>query len=380
LISLKSEDIGNTHSDNFPLRSFAWGGAPILDVCSVKADYGHLLALTSQGELYGINCDEVKSQFLCSFSLPDLPSDDEGNAHFGVVKYRLHASLDGKYASVVVDFGKCGIVIDVLSGVVTMLLNGGDYYEETVPFSACFTHFEGRNVFIHRTEWNRLEVADPATGKSLTDRYIAPYEVGKPPIHHLDYFHGQLRPSWDGSRIFDDGWVWHPLSIPRTWSVTDWLRSNPWESEDGASVADLMFRDDWNIPACWISDRHIAVWGLAKWDDEVGEDVGQGTGVRILDADERKQSSDRLWPMDMRVNSVSALLSDGTLLYVVADTGTTVWDIASHFKITGLPNFSARLLDIDRQTLVAFGSDSITEFAFSWPNAKIQVVAVPGTK
>jgi hypothetical protein len=158
------------------------------------------------------------------------------------------------------------------------------------------------------------------------------------------------------------------------------LRSNPWESEDGASVADLMFRDDWNIPACWISDRHIAVWGLAKWDDEVGEDVGQGTGVRILDADERKQSSDRLWPLDMRVNSVSALLSDGTLLYVVADTGTTVWDIASHFKITGLPNFSARLLDIDRQTLVAFGSDSITEFAFSWPNAKIQVVAVLGTK
>lgn len=379
MISLKNENLGNTHNDNIPLRSFAWGGDPILDVCSVEADYGYLLALTSQGQLYGINCDEVKSQFLCSFTLPDLPSDD-GNANFGVAKYRLHASLDGKYAAVVVDFGRCGIVLDVLSGVVTKHLNGGDYYEETVPFSACFSCFQGRSIFIHRTEWNRLDIADPSTGKSLTERYIAPYEVGDRPAHYLDYFHGQLRISEDGSRIFDDGWVWHPLSIPRAWSVTDWLSSNPWESEDVTSVVDLAMRDDWNTASCWISDRHVAMWGLAKWDDELDKEVESGSGVRVFDAAESKQSIDDSWGMVIHVNRVSELLSDGKHLCVVADTGTTVWDIASRIQITGLQNFSARLLDRVRHKLVAFKADSITEFALPWPNAKMQVVAATGTK
>lgn len=346
-----------------PLRTFPWVGLPILDACCVHASYGQLLLLTSDGTLYGLNFDTGASVRLCAIDLPDLARDDV-NPFFGAPAFRLHASSDGGYAAVVVDKGRQGFVVDTVSGSVTMQLDGGEYHEDTVPFSACFLPFEGRDVLVHRTEWNRLDVADPVTGKSLVDRYIAPYTAdGGVPAHYLDYFHGKLRPSPDGSRIFDDGWVWQPVSVPRTWSVTQWLRSNPWESEDGASIVDLTMRDDWNAPACWISDKHIALWNLAHWDEEEFEETGHGTGVRILDATKSEQSSDGRWPMDTNEQKVLDLFSDGKHLCVAADTGTTIWDLDSRSRICSLPGFTARLHDMKRGTLVAFDAATIIEFS-----------------
>jgi hypothetical protein len=342
------------------MRSLARAGAPILDARAVQADYGHLLLLTADGALHGVNFDAGTSAQLCRVELPNFEYDGEDDHSFGGPRYKLHASSDGMYAAIVVDMGQHGLVVEVMSGAVTMRLNGGDYCENTVPFSACFIRFGERNVFVHRTRWNRLDAADPATGKSLTDRHIAPYEkAGETPAHYLDYFHGQLQPSLDGSRLFDDGWVWHPLSIPRTWSVTDWLSANPWESEDGPSVVYLTQRDDWNTPACWISDQHIA---LAIWDEDAFEEKGQGSGVRIFDATEAWQWSGEPWPMEIGAARILHLFSDGERLCVAADTGTTVWDIASRAQIAGLPDFTARVHDRVRNTLVAFGADAIVEF------------------
>lgn len=249
-----------------------------------------------------------------------------------------------------------------------MCLDGGDYHEETVPFSACFLRFQGRDVFVHRTAWNRLDAADPATGVCLTDRYIAPYESGAAaPAHYLDYFHGRLQPSPADGLIFDDGWVWHPVSVPRVWSVANWLASNPWESEDGPSIVELAIRDDWNTPACWIDERHVALWGLADWDDEEGAESGQGAGVRILDVTEKEQSALRRWPMDVQEKGVRDLFSDGERLFVAAETGTMVWDIASKSLLEELPGFTARLCHSHRHALVCFGSDSISELPLPWP-------------
>jgi hypothetical protein len=61
-----------------------------------------------------------------------------GNPYFGATRHRLHASSNGRHAAIVVDWRRHGMVVDVLSGAVTMNLDGGDYHEETVPFSACF--------------------------------------------------------------------------------------------------------------------------------------------------------------------------------------------------------------------------------------------------
>lgn len=361
MITINECQLQATNGQVFPLRSLAWSGLPILDVCAVSANYGHLLVLTTNGALHGVNFDTGTSSELCVVDLPDIPTGDD-HPHFGAAAYRLHASADGAHAAIVVDKGENGIVVAVLSGAVTMRLHGGDYHADTVPFSACFLCFEGKNVLIHRSDWNRLDAADPATGESLTARHIAEYkESNGRPEHYLDYFHGQLRLSPDGSRIFDDGWVWHPVSIPRTWSVTDWLSTNPWESEDGASIVDLGTRDDWTRPACWVSERHIALWGLADWDKDELEETGNCAGVLIRDVTETEQTSDGLWPMNLDERSVLDLFSDGKRLFIAGGEGTTVWDLASRTEIAGFPDFTARLHDAERGTLLAFGPASIVE-------------------
>jgi hypothetical protein len=350
-----------------PLHSIAWSGEPILDACTVQSEYGHLLILTVDGALHGIDLDTGVSVELCKVTLPALPDDDNtsGNSYFGAARHRLHASSDGRHAAIVVDWGRHGMVVDVLSGAVTMNLDGGDYHEETVPFSACFLRHQGRDVLVHRTAWNRLDAADPATGRSLTERHIAAGETGaERPAHYLDYFHGQLRPSPDGSRMFDDGWVWQPVSIPLSWSVTDWLSANPWESEDGASMVRLAMRDDWTTPACWISAHQVALWGLGDWSEDEGEETGQGPGVRILDAaQDDEPSPDSRWPMEEigAQQRVLDLFSDGSRLYVATETGTTAWDLASRAQIATWPGFTARLFDPARHALVGFGRDSIVE-------------------
>lgn len=344
----------------YPSRIFGWGGAPLLDACTVQASYGHLLVLTADGVLHGLNLQTHESARLCAVELPDM-ADADDHSYFGVPRYRLHASADGKYAAIVVDHGRSGIVVHTQTGTATMYLNGGDYHEETVPFSACFLRLKGRSVFVHRTAWNRLDAADPATGKSLTERHIAPYESGRePPAHYLDYFHGQLRPSPEGSLMFDDGWVWHPVSVPRIWSVAEWLDTNPWESEDGASIIDLGMRDDWTQPACWVDEQHMAMWGAADWDDEESCEVQRGPGVRILDVAGSKPATGQWWPMD-DIKRVFDLFSDGQRLYVAADGGTAAWDVASRMRVAEYPGFVARLLDRSRSTLLAFGPDSIQE-------------------
>lgn len=343
-----------------PSLDFQWGSTPLLDVCAVQAAYGNLLALTADGALHGINLQTRASTRLCAVDLPDIAIDD-GLSHFGAPKHRLHASADGRHAAIVVDKGQSGIVVETQAGTVTMQLNGGDYCEETVPFSACFLRFRGRDVLVHRTAWNRLDAADPGTGQSLTERHIAPYKSGgERPLHYLDYFHGQLHPSPDGGLLFDDGWVWHPVSIPRIWSVTEWLSTNPWESEDGASIVDLGMRDDWTQPACWIDAQRIAVWSAGDWGEEASEEVKRGPGVRILDVARGKPAMDQVWPM-ASIQKVFDLFSDGKRLYVSADTGTTGWDIASRIQVAEYPGFVARLLDRSRGALLAFGPDTIRE-------------------
>lgn len=348
-----------------PLRSIEWTGDPIIKACTVQADYGHLLLLTASGTLYGVNLDTGASAKLCIVDLPEI-ANSVNHDHFGIAGYTLHASSDGRYAAIVVDAGRYGVVVEVPSGAVKINLDGGNYHENTVPFSACFLCFEGRNVLVHRTQWNRLDVIDPASGVSLTERHIAPYtEDGRPPEHYLDYFHGRLRPSPDGSRIFDDGWVWHPVSIPRAWSVTDWLSSNPWESEDGASVVDLTEREDWTTPACWLSERHVALWGLADWNEDEFAETEGCSGVRIFDVTQTKQISNGRWPMELDAGRVLDLFSDGARIYVAADTGTTAWDLASRAQIASLPGFIAHLHDRVRHTLIATGSSIIGEFPLS---------------
>jgi len=308
----------------------------------------------------GVDLDNGLLTKLCSVDLPDLPSDEGG--HFGPPAWRLHANMRGTYCAIVADRGRDGLVVETSSGRVTMILGGGDYYQETVPFSACFVCNEGRDVFVHRSAWNRLDAADPATGNSLTERHIAPYEAGdKRPRHYLDYFHGQLCPSPDGSRILDDGWVWHPVSVPRVWSATNWLHLNPWESEDGTSVVDLALRDDWNTPSCWIDEHRVVMWGLV---DEEPEESGKRPGLQVSDVRSNDRTLDEQWAVDME-HAPLKLFSDGNLVFIFDEKGVIIWDMTSHSRLTTLPDFPAHLYDANRRTLVAIGDTSVAELSLS---------------
>jgi hypothetical protein len=181
----------------------------------------------------------------------------------------LRVSDDGRFAAVANRRSVKGAVIDLLTGRTTMTLNRENYYAEHCPFPLSFVQKDSKWLLIHATEWNRLDVSDPATGELLTDRQSPQVEAGKPrPDHDLNYFHATLLPSPDGKWIADSGWAWHPVGIVRTWSIERWLNENVWESEDGPTAKDLCAQDNWDQPMCWVDNRTLAAWGEDTTSDE----------------------------------------------------------------------------------------------------------------
>jgi len=100
---------------------------------------------------------------------------------------------------------------------------------------------------------------------------------------------------------------------------------------------------------------------MAGWDNEEGDEISQGPGVRILDVTQSTQSINHRWPMESITNAPLSLLSDGKRLYVATDAGTTVWNIASRQQIAELGGFVARLYDFQRDALIMITPDSIGE-------------------
>src|SRR5262249_44448040 len=132
---------------------------------------------------------------------------------------------------------------------------------------------------IHRTAWNRLDLSDPASGRLLTERGPTSFRRGEErPEHYLDYFHGALYLSPQNRFVLDDGWVWHPVGIPRVWSLERWISDNVWESEIGAARLRLCARDYyWDHGMAWIDDARVAVGGIGDVDIEMID------GARIFD-------------------------------------------------------------------------------------------------
>jgi len=303
--------------------TLAWTGPGLLDVAEVRRPDGDLLALDEAG---GISCIDLQSMAITRLGTVTLsaPFIENPGVFWMTPRWRLHASPDGAFAAVVFDGGRHGVVLDLGSGrcEVTMQLDGGDYHEETVPFSVCFASANGKTVLVHRTSWNRLDASDPASGELLTERGPTRYENDQPPPHYLDYFHGRLLVDPSGTRLFDAGWVWQPVAVPRIFDLLAWLGSNVWESEDGPSAKWLNLRDDWNFPACWIDGNRIAWGGVGDWDEEEFETAAAGPGVRIVDLRRESSAHDRKILMSAEPLE---LFTDGRLLFAAHEGSTSVW-------------------------------------------------------
>lgn len=189
----------------------------ILDIQPVSAlDRNTWVGINQTGQLFRLDLDDQSVRPLCQLaeSNVDLAGD-----------VALTLSRDGRMAAVVNSRGRHGIVFDLGLGRATMRLDRGDYHEEHCNFPVAFFENQGQLLLVHGTDWNRLDVSDPATGTLLTERAPTSYQQGQDrPEHYLDYFHCGLVVSPNGEYVADNGWVWYPDGMVTTWSLRRWLQ------------------------------------------------------------------------------------------------------------------------------------------------------------
>lgn len=296
---------------------------PLLDLAPVEGVPGRWLALTATR----VHRWDAATREVCEgvpYTLPAMPDAGEWPRR---PRPRLHASPDGRHAVVAVDYGRHGVLLDMAAGETIMRLDRGDYHPEQTPFPVAFV---AGGLLAHGTDWNRLDLTDPATATLLTAREPTAYRPGdQRPEHYLDFFHGRLHASPDGRRLLEDGWAWHPIGGIRTWDAAAW-RDRPWESDDGPSLRYLCWRDySWDVPACWWGPDRAVVWGIGV-DEEAMLD-----GARVFDADSGDEVRRFAGPC-------GEFFCDGDRLYAACPDGLEIWDLTTGERTGRIPDFVPR--------------------------------------
>jgi len=170
----------------------------------------------------------------------------------------LHISPNERYVAVTNDNSMSGrgVVIDLQEQRVIVALNRKTYHSEYTCFPFAFFEHQGKTLFIHATDWNRVDISDAVTGELLTDRDTSD--------HYIDYFYGVLLVSPDNQWVAEDGWVWQPVGVPRVWNLQRWL-ANKWETETDRIIEDLVYQEDWGDAFCWINETTLALWGFGTF-------------------------------------------------------------------------------------------------------------------
>lgn len=310
-------------------------GARVAKMVSLPLTSGsQWLVLTDRGDLWRVEFTAGSLRRICGVAELGLPIDQE---------LSLVASRTGEFAVVALSRGQTGLVIETESGRVLMSLDRHNYHNEQCLFSAAFFEHEGRTLLVHATDWNRLDISEPRSGRLLTSRGPTSYTDDKQrPENYLDYFHCGLALSPNDEWIAGNGWVWHPVGVVRTWNLRDWLTKNVWESENGPSCRQDIGRSYyWDGPLCWVSDGQLAAWGVGA------DDYSLLPAVRLVDVingEERTPLVGPLGPTKAATTSESAaangkLAKNGVLefdRYLLAwspSAGFTAWDLADGARV-----------------------------------------------
>ncbi|MGD9760041.1 MAG: hypothetical protein AB7U71_21275 [Comamonas sp.] len=334
-------------------RSIDWQGPHIVHACTAQAGWGQLLLLTEDGGLHALKLPSGRSQQLAQLDLPE-PTPPAPHWPHG---FKVHCALSGDYAVIADDGGTFGVLVNLRTGERVMQLFGGDYHPRTVPFSIAFVQHQGRDVLIHRTQWNRLDVMDCATGENLTERDGLAFEQP----HYLDYFHGRLLPSPSQQWLLDDGWVWAPVGIPAVWSLPAWLDGNRWESEDGPSRKRLAQGEGWDLPCVWLDDSRVAIWNVGNWDDDGFGDCLPAPGVVIFDIHApvpEEGHAGQLWPMPGLPPARHLHCVSGRLL-VVGEGQGWLWDVPTRELLCHWPDFAPQGWHAQHGELIEWSAQQI---------------------
>ena len=309
---------------SLPWQPFPTGASPLAIAPWEASATPCFLSLFSEGQMVLVDPIARSVNPLGNVDLHELRAErnDDGEP----LELMMRLSVDGRYAAVCNQKGQYGAVFEMMTCRSTMSLNRQDYHVEHCIYPVAFIEHGQRTLLVHATNWNRLDISDPATGDLLTKRESPTYDVDSEcSEHYLDYFHCQLHVSPNSKWIADTGWVWHPVGIVRLWNLHDWLH-NCWESEDGQSVKDVAQRHyHWDAPACWINNETIAIWGYGD-DDENMLDA-----VQFFDA-----TSGKL--IDWFAGPAGDLYFDRYLFSSDQKHGTQVWNIQTGYQLLHQPS------------------------------------------
>ena len=262
-----------------------------------------LLAVNDRAELLHVSLLQGDVRMLAHLDMPE----------FNPLKpIQVVTDPHGRYAAVSNRFGRYAAVFalpDAPSEQAAELLklDRGSYYTDKSLFPLAFAEPDHRTLLIHGSDWNRLELTELPSLRPLTARAMpdsgeserpsdkasdeasveigASGEPGSGPVPFLNYFHGRLQVSPDGSQIADSGWVWQPVGLIGAWSLREWL-ADPWASENGESLKHFFQTEDWDLPAAWIDNDRLAVWGRIDTDlldEEDWQHIGDKPAIVVYD-------------------------------------------------------------------------------------------------
>lgn len=316
------------------------GLGTVLDIAPVNDSRESVwMALNADGDVFNFNADTGQCAQVARSSVPvEIQTESWPKS----LRQRLHVSNRGEFIAVVNDYGRYGQVIDVRTGKVTLSLDGGDYCQYTVPLSFAFADVNERVIAIHRTAWNRLDLSDAADGSLLSGRGPTSFRSGETrPEHYLDYFHGALHVNPSSTWIVDDGWVWHPVGVPKSWSLEKWFSENVWESEDGPSKKRVCARNYyWDRAVVWLDDTRVVIAGIGD------EDTDMVDGARIFDVTAAGEAgpewrSDFEWALEITAFAGPAgrFFSDGISLYSSDKDCLSRWRVEDGARTGQLQDF-----------------------------------------
>jgi hypothetical protein len=295
-----------------------------LDVAPVDDYPGQWLLLTDRHLLHW---HAVTGEIIAQHEVT-LPASGPDPALGKPARYRLHASPDGKFAVIAVDYRQQAVVVELERGRLTLALDRGTHHDEQTPFPVAFVRVGGQLLLAHATAWNRVDLSDPVTGALITPRQLQAAVRGERPAHYLDYFYGALYPSRGGGLIVSDGWVWSPFGLPRVWDALRWRREYAYEAEDGESARMLrQVAYYWDKPMCWLDETRLAISGIGA------DDEAMIPGVEIYDARSGALLASFAGPTGL-------LHSDRDRLYSSGPAGLEIWDIQTGENTGIVPGFA----------------------------------------